>query len=145
VLLAIPQLPLAFGNAVLAVTQENNRQFPDRPVTERGVEISTGLANAWSGAVGGVPVCHGAGGMAEHVKSGARTGGATAMLDVLLVVLALFFSSPVHVFASTLSRIGAGGHPVPCGCRTGALEPRARRGARRALCAAHQAAFTVVM
>lgn len=97
VLLAIPQLPLTFGNALLAVTSENNRLFPERPVSERGVAISTGLANAWTSAVGGVPVCHGAGGMAGHVKFGARTGGATVMLGVLLSVLALFFSGSMHV------------------------------------------------
>jgi predicted benzoate:H+ symporter BenE len=97
VLLAIPQLPLTFGNALLAVKSENNRLFPDRPVDERGIAISTGLANAWTSAVGGVPVCHGAGGMAGHVKFGARTGGATVMLGLLLAVLALFFSGSMHV------------------------------------------------
>lgn len=96
-LLALPQLPLTFGNALLAVTRENNRLFPDRPVTERGVAISTGIANLWTSAVGGVPVCHGAGGMAGHVKFGARTGGATVMIGTLLVVLALFFSGSVHL------------------------------------------------
>lgn len=96
-LLAIPQLPLTFGNALLAITRENNRLFPDRSVEERGVAISTGLANAWTSAIGGVPVCHGAGGMAGHVKFGARTGGATVMLGVLLTALALFFSGSVHV------------------------------------------------
>ncbi|HEX5629181.1 MAG TPA: putative sulfate/molybdate transporter, partial [Usitatibacteraceae bacterium] len=84
VLLALPQLPLTFGNALLAVTSENNRLFPDRSVTEKGVAISTGIANAWSSAIGGVPMCHGAGGMAGHVKFGARTGGATVMVGVLL-------------------------------------------------------------
>ncbi len=84
VLLALPQLPLTFGNAILAITSENNRLFPDRPVTERGVAISTGIGNAFTSAVGGVPMCHGAGGMAGHVKFGARTGGATVMLGALL-------------------------------------------------------------
>jgi MFS superfamily sulfate permease-like transporter len=93
--LALPQLPLTFGNALLAITAENNRLFPDRPVTEKGVALSTGLMNAWSSAVGGVPVCHGAGGMAGHVRFGARTGGATLMLGVLLSVLALFFADSV--------------------------------------------------
>lgn len=97
VLLALPQLPLTFGNALLAVTSENNRLFPDRPVTERGVAISTGLANAWSSALGGVPMCHGAGGMAGHVKFGARTGGATVMVGALLTLLALFFADSVHI------------------------------------------------
>jgi predicted benzoate:H+ symporter BenE len=97
VLLALPQLPLTFGNALVAITSENNRLFPDRPVTERGVAISTGLANAFTSAVGGVPVCHGAGGMAGHVQFGARTGGATVMLGILLAVLALFFGESVHL------------------------------------------------
>lgn len=91
VLLALPQLPLTFGNALIAITEENNRLFPDRPVTERKVALSTGLMNLWSSALGGIPMCHGAGGMAGHVRFGARTGGASIMLGVLLVVLALFF------------------------------------------------------
>ncbi len=97
VLLALPQLPLTFGNAIIAITSENNRLFPDRQVTERGVAISTGIGNAFSSAVGGVPICHGAGGIAGHVKFGARTGGATVMLGALLTVLALFFGDSVHL------------------------------------------------
>jgi MFS superfamily sulfate permease-like transporter len=96
--LAIPQVPLTLGNAILAVTEENNRLFADRPVSERKVAISTGLVNLLGGAVGGVPMCHGAGGMAGHVAFGARSGGATIMLGTLLLVLALFFSSSVGVF-----------------------------------------------
>ena len=59
--------------------------------------ISTGIGNAFSSAVGGVPICHGAGGIAGHVKFGARTGGATVMLGALLTVLALFFGDSVHL------------------------------------------------
>ena len=43
VFLALPQLPLTLGNAVIAVTEENNRLFPDRPVSEKKVSISTGI------------------------------------------------------------------------------------------------------
>jgi MFS superfamily sulfate permease-like transporter len=96
--LAIPQVPLTLGNAILAVTEENNRLFPDRPVSERKVAISTGLINLLGSVVGGVPMCHGAGGMAGHVAFGARTGGATIMLGTLLLVLALFFSASVGIF-----------------------------------------------
>ena len=73
--LALPQLPLTFGNALISITEENNRLFPDRPVTEKRVAFSTGLMNLWSSALGGIPMCHGAGGMAGHVQFGARTGG----------------------------------------------------------------------
>jgi len=95
--LALPQLPLTLGNAVIAIREENNRLFPDRPVTEDRVATSTGIMNLLGSAVGGVPMCHGAGGMAGHVRFGARTGGAAIILGVLLVLLALFFAGSVEV------------------------------------------------
>ena len=98
VFLAIPQVPLTLGNAVLAITEENNRLFPDHRVSERKIAVSTGLMNLLGGSIGGVPMCHGAGGMAGHVAFGARTGGATIMLGGLLLVLALFFGPSVGLF-----------------------------------------------
>lgn len=95
VFLALPQIPLTLGNAVLAVTEENNRLFPDRPVSEKKVAISTGIMNLLGPLVGAVPMCHGAGGMAGHVRFGARTGGALIILGTLLLVVALFFSNSV--------------------------------------------------
>lgn len=97
VFLALPQLPLTFGNAFISITEENNRLFPDRPTTERRVAFSTGLLNLWSSALGGIPMCHGAGGMAGHVQFGARTGGASIMLGVLLATVALFLSDSITV------------------------------------------------
>jgi MFS superfamily sulfate permease-like transporter len=93
VFLALPQVPLTLGNAVIAITEENNRLFPQRPVSERKTAVSTGLMNLFGAAVGGVPMCHGAGGMAGHVRFGARTGGSLIILGVLLLVLAVFFSA----------------------------------------------------
>jgi hypothetical protein len=98
VFLALPQVPLTLGNAVIAITEENNRLFPDRPVSEAKIATSTGLMNIVSAGVGGVPMCHGAGGMAGHVQFGARTGGAVIMLGVLLLVVAIFFSGSVATF-----------------------------------------------
>jgi hypothetical protein len=95
VFLALPQVPLTLGNAVIAITEENNRHFPDRPVSEGKIATSTGLMNMLSAAVGGVPMCHGAGGMAGHVQFGARTGGATIVLGVILLVTAVFLSGSV--------------------------------------------------
>jgi len=95
VFLALPQLPLTFGNAMISITEENNHLFPDRPVTERRVAFSTGLLNLWSSALGGIPMCHGAGGMAGHVQFGARTGGASIMLGALLLAVGLFLGDSV--------------------------------------------------
>lgn len=93
--LAIPQLPLTIGNAVIAIRAENNELFPDRPVTDRMMAVSQGIMNLVSAPFGGIPLCHGAGGMAGHVRFGARTGGSLVMLGAIMMVLALFFSSSV--------------------------------------------------
>jgi MFS superfamily sulfate permease-like transporter len=99
VLLALPQMPLTLGNAILALREENNRRFPDRPLDEREAAVSTGLMNVLGGLVGGVPMCHGAGGMAAHAAFGARTGGAVIIVGALMLALALFFSAGVeHLF-----------------------------------------------
>jgi MFS superfamily sulfate permease-like transporter len=95
IFLALPQVPLTLGNAVIAITEENNQLFPDRPVNEKRIATSTGLMNLLSAAVGGVPMCHGAGGMAGHVQFGARTGGALIVLGIVLLLTALFLSGSV--------------------------------------------------
>ena len=97
VLLALPQVPLTLGNAVIAPVEFNNREFSDRPVTERKVAISTGIMNTVGSLMGAVPMCHGAGGMAAQVSFGARTGGAPVIIGVLLIVLALAFSESVAI------------------------------------------------
>jgi MFS superfamily sulfate permease-like transporter len=97
ILLALPQLPLTFGNAYLSITEENNRLFPDRPVTARSVAISTGLMNLGSSLLGGIPMCHGAGGMAGHVQFGARTGGSSIILGSILLCAGLFLSSSIDI------------------------------------------------
>lgn len=96
--LALPQLPLTLGNAVIAITEENNRLFPDRPVNESRISVSTGLMNLLSACIGGVPMCHGAGGMAGHVQFGARTGGAPIVLGGVLLAIATLFSSSIATF-----------------------------------------------
>lgn len=93
--LAIPQIPLTLGNAVIAITAENNRLFPEHPVTEKKIAISQGLLNLVSPIFGGIPMCHGAGGMAGHVRFGARTGGALVILGGILVAVGLCFSNSV--------------------------------------------------
>lgn len=97
-LFTLPQIPLTLGNAVIAITAENNELFPDRKVTEKKIAISQGIMNLVAPVFGGVPMCHGAGGMAGHVRFGAKTGGALVILGSLLVLIALFFSDSVAVF-----------------------------------------------
>jgi predicted benzoate:H+ symporter BenE len=96
-LFTLPQIPLTLGNAVIAIVAENNELFPDRQVTEKKIAISQGIMNLVSPLFGGIPMCHGAGGMAGHVRFGARTGGALVILGGILVLVALFFSESVSI------------------------------------------------
>ena len=127
--LALPQIPLTLGNAIIGIKEENNRLFPDRSVTVKGVSVSTGFMNLFSAGVGGVPMCHGAGGMAAHTSFGARTGGSAIILGTLLTVLALGFSTSIeillHAFPLALlgvilfmagALLAVGNLPAP-GCR----------------------------
>ena len=102
--LAIPQLPLTIGNAVIAIRAENNELFPDRPVSDRMMAVSQGIMNLLSAPFGGIPLCHGAGGMAGHVRFGARTGGSLVMLGVLVMALALCFSRSVGLLFQIFPR-----------------------------------------
>jgi len=96
-LFTIPQIPLTLGNAVIAIVAENNELYPDRQVTEKKIAISQGIMNLVSPLFGGIPMCHGAGGMAGHVRFGAKTGGALVILGTILIFIALFFSDSVAI------------------------------------------------
>jgi MFS superfamily sulfate permease-like transporter len=93
--LGLPQAALTLGNAVLATVQEHNALFPDRAVTVRGIALSHGVMNVAGAALGGIPLCHGAGGMAGHVRFGARTGGALVMMGVMVLLAGLFLADSV--------------------------------------------------
>ena len=96
--LGLPQAALTLGNAIVATVEENNALFPDRPTTVRTVAIDHGVMNLLGAALGGVPMCHGAGGMAGHVRFGARTGGALVILGVLVLGAGLFLADSVATF-----------------------------------------------
>ena len=95
VLLVVPQLPLTLGNAVVACEDTAHAYFGDDAarVTQRSLLTTKGLANVFAGLIGGMPVCHGSGGLTAHHAFGARTGGATVMLGAALIALALAVGS----------------------------------------------------
>jgi SulP family sulfate permease len=116
--LVLPQLPLSFANSCLA-TADAARVYFGEEKAERvrpGRLASTfGTANLFSGAISGMPVCHGAGGMTAHVAFGARTGGAPLALGTALVALALVAGSglaallpafPLPILAALLATAG---------------------------------------
>ncbi len=104
VILGLPQAPLTLGNAIIGAAAENNRHFPDRKVTARALSIDHGIMNLVSFALGGIPLCHGAGGMAGHVRFGAKTGGSLVMLGILVLTAGLFLSDSVSLLLRIFPR-----------------------------------------
>ncbi len=99
--LVLPQLPMTLGNAVIAYTDLSNEYFAEKSsnLTNRKACVSMALANFLSFSLGGMPLCHGAGGLAAHYRFGARTAGSNLMIGVLFVSLAVVFgNSIVQVF-----------------------------------------------
>jgi sulfate permease, SulP family len=97
--LVLPQLPLTFANSCLATADAARMYFGEAASRVRPGRLaaSLGVANLFSGAIGGMPVCHGAGGLTAHYSHGARTGGAPIAVGVSLVVAALAFGSGLGI------------------------------------------------
>lgn len=93
VLLVLPQLPLTFGNAVVAVTDVAHRAFGERAqaVTPRAVCQTAGIGNIIAAVVGGMPMCHGSSGLTAHYRFGARTAGMSLVLGGSFIALGVAF------------------------------------------------------
>ena len=116
--LVLPQLPLSFANSCLATADAARVYFGEEQAARvRPGRLATtfGTTNLLSGAISGMPVCHGAGGMTAHVAFGARTGGAPFALGTVLVSLALVAGSglatvlpafPLPILAALLASAG---------------------------------------
>ena len=104
VILGLPQAPLTLGNAIIGTVAENNAYFPDRKTTAKAISIDHGVMNMISAFMGGVPMCHGAGGMAGHIRFGAKTGGALVILGVIMLFTGLFLSDSVSLIFQVFPR-----------------------------------------
>jgi hypothetical protein len=97
--LVVPQLPLTFANSCLAPADAARTYFGTRAdrITPGRLATTLGSANLFSGAISGMPVCHGAGGMTAHYAFGARSGVAPFAMGSALVVVALVAGSGLAV------------------------------------------------
>jgi len=93
--LVLPQIPMTLGNAVMANADLSIQYFPNdgHRVTYRALCISMALANLMSFFLGGMPMCHGAGGLASRYRFGARTGGSNLIIGAIFIILALFLGN----------------------------------------------------
>ncbi len=92
VVLAIPQIPLSLGNSILATRQVAEDFFPERKLTIRKISFTYSLMNLINPWFGGIPTCHGSGGLAGHYAFGARTGGSVIIYGGMYLALGLLFS-----------------------------------------------------
>jgi SulP family sulfate permease len=117
IVLVVPQLPLTFANSCLATADAATVYFGERAARVRPgrLAMSLGAADVLAGAISGMPVCHGAGGMTAHVAFGARSGTAPLTIGAILVVLAVVFGAgltgllagfPLPVLAGLLASAG---------------------------------------
>lgn len=93
VMLVIPQLPLTLTNSVVATVDTARTYFGPGAarVTPVRTSLSIAIGNLWAGLVGGLPMCHGSGGLTAHYRTGARTPVATSLIGLVLIAVALLF------------------------------------------------------
>lgn len=93
-ILGIAQIPLTIGNSVIATDSLAHSLFPEaKTVTVRRLGLTLGIMNVFSAFVGGIPMCHGAGGLAGHYRFGARRAACLFFIGGLLIVLGVFFGN----------------------------------------------------
>ncbi|WP_200761627.1 putative sulfate/molybdate transporter [Poriferisphaera corsica] len=95
---AIPQLPLTLLNSVIAVCALSADYYPGKRISEKKMAMSVGLMNLVCVPFGGMPACHGSGGLAAQYRFGARTGGSVIMLGGLKILAAVTLGSVLMGF-----------------------------------------------
>jgi sulfate permease, SulP family len=103
--LVIAQLPLTFGNAVVATADAECSYFglAARRVRPARLSLSIAVANTLAGLSGALPLCHGSGGVTAHYKLGARTGRATLFAGLLFVALGIGLGSSLPALLQVLA------------------------------------------
>ncbi len=98
--LVLPQIPMTFGNAVIANADLSNTYFGDasNKMTYKSLCISMGIGNLISFLFGGMPLCHGAGGLSAHYRFGARTAGSNLFIGFLFIGLVLLLGNSIITF-----------------------------------------------
>ncbi|MFH1157402.1 MAG: molybdate transporter family protein [Pseudomonadota bacterium] len=88
--LVLPQLALTLTNSVVGTHDAARRYFGDKAalVTPARLLRSIGIGNILVAPLGGLPFCHGAGGVTAHVKGGAQSWRMNMIIGGALLGLA---------------------------------------------------------
>ncbi len=89
------QVPLTATNATIATSSLIKKYWPEKNVSEKQLAWNQGIMNTILPFLGGMPTCHGAGGLAGQYYFGARTGGANILEGLIEIFLGLFLSASI--------------------------------------------------
>jgi MFS superfamily sulfate permease-like transporter len=90
--LAIAQVPLTIANSLLASVALIEKLFPKVHVKINSVARNVAYMNLIAPLLGGIPMCHGAGGIAAWYRFGARKGISMIIFGSLLLFFGLFYN-----------------------------------------------------
>jgi hypothetical protein len=120
------QIPLSITNAVIATAALIRDYFPEKVVSERKLMLNMGIMNVVGAFFGGMPMCHGAGGLAGQYYFGARTGGASILEGLIEVFLGLFLSKSVASLLKAFPMALVGGMMLLVGIELGRVVVKLR-------------------
>ncbi len=99
VLAGIAQLFLTLTNVMIATISLIKDLFPEKEnsISANSLAVNMGLMNIINPFLGGMPLCHGSGGLAAQYAFGARSGGSMILEGILEILLGLFFSETLFL------------------------------------------------
>lgn len=95
------QIPLTATNAIIATSALIKKYWPEKPVPEKRLSLNMGIMNMVLPFFGGMPLCHGAGGLAGQYYFGARTGGTNILEGIIEITMGLFLASSIFTLFSS--------------------------------------------
>lgn len=94
----LAQLFLTLTNVMVATVVLIKELFPDREgIDANTLAFNMGAMNLINPFLGGMPLCHGSGGLMAQYAFGARTGGSMILEGVMELILGLFFSEALLI------------------------------------------------
>lgn len=96
------QLPITIANSIIATAMLLDDYFPEHTssCSVKRIGLSVSLMNLISCPFGGMPMCHGAGGLAAQYRFGARTGLSVVYIGVIKLIGGFLFSGYVLLIAT---------------------------------------------
>ncbi len=106
ILAGIAQLFLTLTNVMIATVSLAKDLFPEKEdaIDANSLALNMGAMNLINPFLGGIPLCHGSGGLAAQYAFGARSGGSMIFEGILEIILGLFFSHLLFLLFTTFPK-----------------------------------------